>query len=75
LSIFPLFRSGRWILDNYPNTRDQWQAMVDMKAPLPDQVIYLEDNDSDGESLYQRWFRVNWEEIDYRFQLKLAEAK
>lgn len=43
-----LLSSGGWILDNFPQTREQWSLMVE-KNLIPDDVIFLRDNSDGGE--------------------------
>ena len=50
-----LLSSGGWILDNFPQTREQWSLMVE-KNLIPDDVIFLRDN-SDGGELQCSWRR------------------
>lgn len=42
---------GSWILDNFPNTREQWNACVE-KNLLPDDVIVLGEESSESRSAY-----------------------
>lgn len=42
-----LFSFGGWILDNFPQTREQW-AMMAEKNLLPDDVVFLKDTSEGG---------------------------
>ena len=48
-----LHRHGGWILDNFPQSREQWALMVE-KNILPDDVLVLKDNSDGGKSFHQR---------------------
>ena len=62
--------NGGWILDNFPSTRDLWNACVD-KNLLPDDVISLNDNSENGVCLAQRYYLMNRESIDAKIQARL----
>ena len=76
--------NGGWILDNFPSTRDLWNACVD-KNLLPDDVIILNDNSDNGICLARRYYLHNKAEIDAKIaervfqeqeeKRKAAEAK
>jgi len=53
LNIFFVFRDGGWILDNFPENRDQWSAMVDAGI-VPDEVLFLSDKTPNFEVIRQR---------------------
>lgn len=40
-------RFGGWILDNFPQNREQWALMVE-KNVMPDDAIFLKDNSEGG---------------------------
>ncbi|KAK7500075.1 hypothetical protein BaRGS_00008622, partial [Batillaria attramentaria] len=61
---------GGWIFDNFPNTRDQWNACVD-KGLLPDDVIVLNDNSENGKFLATRYYMMNKDTIDASIQERL----
>ncbi|KAI8508323.1 adenylate kinase [Branchiostoma belcheri] len=63
---------GGWILDNFPNNRDQWAAMVD-KNICPDDVICLRDSSENGAYLLKRWYKVNQEEVDEKVRARKVE--
>eukprot|EP00795_Rhopilema_esculentum_P017699 gene17699-9356_t len=50
--------AGRWILDNFPHTREQFNIMVE-RGILPDNLICLKDNSDGGELLLKRWHKLN----------------
>lgn len=49
--------AGGWILDNFPNTREQFNMMVD-RGIVPDDVFVFRD-DSNNEILINRWIEKN----------------
>lgn len=70
---FP-YRYGGWIFDNFPANKEQWAVLIEknMKAFMPDQVIYLQDDSTDGEVLTGRWYSLNKEELDTKIHERLA---
>ena len=68
------FRHGGWILDNFPNTRDQWNQCIE-KNFVPDDVIVLKDKGENSNFLLKRWYNMNKEEVDAKIQQRLAEEE
>ena len=66
--------NGGWILDNFPSTRDLWNACVD-KNLLPDDVISLNDNSENGTFLAKRYYMINRESIDAKIQARLQREE
>ncbi|XP_050391523.2 adenylate kinase 9 [Patella vulgata] len=64
--------SGGWILDNFPNTRDQWAVCIE-KNITPDDVIILKDNSDNGSCLMERYYQLNKEEVDQKMNIRLAQ--
>ena len=66
-------RHGGWILDNFPNTRDQWNLCIE-KNIVPDDVIVLKDS---GESnfLMKRFYHMNKQDIDERIRVRIKEEE
>lgn len=50
-------RSGNWILDNFPQTREQFNLMVE-RGLLPNNLICLKDNSDGGSFLLKRWYKL-----------------
>ena len=44
------YRAGGWILDNFPQNREQWSLMQE-KNILPDDVVFLKDTSEGGMSV------------------------
>ena len=63
-------RNGGWILDNFPRTRDQWNAMVE-KSLLPDDIVCLRDESENGDFLVRRWYQLNRADVDAAIQARL----
>lgn len=71
--IFDNFRHGGWILDNFPQSRDQWSVCIE-KNILPDDILVLKDNDA--EFLLKRYYVINRQDIDGKIKArKDAEAE
>lgn len=69
------FSSGGWIFDNFPQTRDQWNVLIERGTHMPDDVLVLRDTSENGEFLLERWYSANRTDVDARVQLRLeAEA-
>ena len=51
---------GGWILDNFPQTRDQWTMMTERADKLltPDSFIILNDPDPENGELLKRWAAI-----------------
>ncbi|ESO88925.1 hypothetical protein LOTGIDRAFT_62291, partial [Lottia gigantea] len=64
--------NGGWILDNFPNTRDQWAVCIE-KNILPDDVIILKDNSENGVCLMERYYNQNKTEIDELMNVRLEK--
>ena len=47
---FTFYRAGGWILDNFPQNREQWSLMQE-KNILPDDVVFLKDTSEGGMSV------------------------
>ena len=47
---FTYYRAGGWILDNFPQNREQWSLMQE-KNILPDDVVFLKDTSEGGMSV------------------------
>lgn len=54
---------GGWILDNYPETSEQFNAMLEANI-VPDLFISLQDNSENFSLLRKRWYQMNKSEID-----------
>ncbi len=65
---------GGWILDNFPNTTDQLNAMTEHQL-VPDTIICLEDASDSFNVLMRRWYSANYDEIDQRIQSRLAQEE
>ncbi len=58
---------GGWVLDNYPQTPDEWAAFLERAAEkkfLPDDIIVLRDQSETQDVLLKLWYKLNREEID-----------
>ena len=51
------FRAGKWILDNFPHTREQFNLMVE-RGLVPENLVCLKDGSENGEFLLKRWHRL-----------------
>lgn len=65
-------RNGGWIFDNFPRTREQWNAMLD-RGILPDDVILLKDESENGNFLLKRWYQNNRSEIDDKVRRRIEQ--
>jgi len=52
--------AGKWILDNFPHTREQFNLMVE-RGIIPDNLICLKDDSENGEALLERWYKIKKE--------------
>ena len=55
--MFHSTRAGRWILDNFPHTREQFNLMVE-RGILPDNLVCLKDGSENEEFLLKRWYKL-----------------
>ena len=69
-----VFSNGGWILDNFPNTRDQWNQCIE-KNMMPDDVIVLKDKGENSNYLLKRWYNVNREELDGQIRKRVEEEE
>lgn len=49
-----IYSSGGWVLDNFPNTREQYDVMLD-RGIIPDETILLKDESPATEVIHKRW--------------------
>jgi adenylate/nucleoside-diphosphate kinase len=68
------YRHGGWILDNFPNTRDQWNLCIE-KNFLPDDVIVLKDSGDGSKFLMKRWYNMHKDEIDEKIRQRIKEEE
>ena len=64
-------------MDNFPRTRDQWNAMIE-KGLLPDDIVCLKDDSEGGDFLVRRWYHANKADVDAAIEARLqgeAEEK
>ena len=61
-------RHGRWIIDDFPKTIEQWNLLLDSGKNLPDTVIYLHDESPNGDFLTQRYYSMKKVDIDERIR-------
>jgi hypothetical protein len=54
---------GGWILDNFPESSEQLQAMLEINI-VPDTFIVLSDSSDNFSILTQRWYMLNKQAID-----------
>ena len=66
--------NGRWILDNFPRNRDQWNDLIERGIICPDDVIVLRENSPNGNVLIHRWYEDNQAEIDRKNKLREEKA-
>ena len=66
------FRNGGYILDNFPATRDHWNACVE-KGVLPDDVVVLQDRSNNYENLTKRYYMLNRDDIDEKIRLRIEK--
>lgn len=72
--MFSLLSNGGWILDNFPSTRDLWNACVE-KNLLPDDVVTLNDNSDNGIFLAKRYYMINKDTIDAQIADRLQREE
>ncbi|XP_039603846.1 adenylate kinase 9 isoform X2 [Polypterus senegalus] len=65
---------GGWVLDNFPNTKEQWISMQE-RGILPDSVFFLTNTEDDGKYLLTRLYELNKSEIDAAILEKLQEDR
>ncbi|KAG2468400.1 KAD9 kinase, partial [Polypterus senegalus] len=73
---------GGWVLDNFPNTKEQWISMQE-RGILPDSVFFLTNTEDDGSYLFifvrkyllTRLYELNKSEIDAAILEKLQEDR
>lgn len=71
----PFFlRHGGWILDNFPNTRDQWNLCIERNF-IPDDVIVLRDSGDGSKFLLKRYYNMNKDSIDEKIRIRLEEEE
>ena len=72
LRVVPIFdRNGGWIFDNFPQTLEQWNVLIERSTHLPDDVIILKDSSDSGDDLIKRWYQCNRNEVDEKIRLRL----
>lgn len=67
-------RHGGWILDNFPNTRDQWNLCIERNF-LPDDVIVLRDSADGSKFLMKRYYHMNKDLIDEKIRKRIEEEE
>ncbi|EPQ18636.1 Adenylate kinase domain-containing protein 1 [Myotis brandtii] len=65
-------KSGGWIVDNCPVTKELWTTLVE-KGITPDLVIYLSDTETNGKYLLNRLYLKNKAEIDAKIFERLLD--
>jgi len=50
---------GGWIIDGFPVNQDQWSLLMEHEKSLPDHVIFLYDESTNGDMLIKRWYAAN----------------
>ena len=65
---------GGWILDNFPNNRDQWNLCIERNF-LPDDVIVLKDSGDGSKYLMKRYYNMNKDAIDEKIRLRIEEEE
>ncbi|XP_041351641.1 adenylate kinase 9-like isoform X3 [Gigantopelta aegis] len=66
--------NGGYIFDNFPATRDHWNACVE-KGVLPDNVIVLQDRSTNSENLTKRYYLLQRDEIDEKIRLRIEKEQ
>lgn len=61
-------------MDNFPNTRDQWNLCIE-KNFIPDDVIVLKDNSDGSKFLMKRYYNMFKDEIDEKIKERLKEEE
>ena len=69
-----IFSHGGWVLDNFPNTRDQWNQCIE-KNMMPDDVIVLKDKGENSNYLLKRWYNMNREDVDAQIRKRVEEEE
>ena len=67
-------RSGNWILDNFPQTREQFNLMVE-RGLLPNNLICLKDNSDGGSFLLKRWYKLQTGLCEHVLQVDLGDRE
>ena len=63
---------GRWIIDGFPNTKDDWNAMTDLEL-FPDDLIIIRDQTERYEHIIECHYQMNAEKYDKEFALRMAD--
>ena len=63
---------GRWIIDGFPNTKDDWNAMSDVEL-FPDDLIIIRDQTDKFEHLIESHYQMNKEKYDKEFALRMSD--
>ena len=50
-----LYRFGGWIIDGFPQNKDQWMMLSEHRSLVPDDIIFLRDNSEGFQLLVQRY--------------------
>ena len=66
--------AGGWILDSFPNTIEQLNAMMESNL-LPDTFFFLQDNSDESAVITRRWFNSNRDVIENKINKRLAENR
>lgn len=69
------FRRGGWILDNFPETKEQWSMLFERNVILPDCILALQDNSPNGEVLIKRWYMSDKDSIDRQISDRLDRER
>ncbi|XP_078492449.1 adenylate kinase 9 [Ciona intestinalis] len=67
-------KNGGWVLDNFPENKEQWAAMVEAEL-LPDEVVFLVDKTPNNEVIRQRYYDAHKDEITQQFRTRLVGEK
>ena len=64
--------AGRWIIDGFPATKDDWSALAEAEL-IPNDMIVVRDQTDKFENLIEKHYQDNKEDIDRAFAQRLND--
>ena len=64
--------AGRWIIDGFPATKDDWAALAEAEL-IPNDMIVVRDQTDKFENLIEKHYQDNKEDIDRAFAQRLND--
>ena len=63
---------GRWVIDGFPNTKEDWNAMADVEL-FPDDLVIIRDQTDKYEHIIECHYQMNKEKYDREYALRMSD--